>query len=322
MSNKNYSISLIRLLAFLSIFSCHIMQYLDCALAWWFNVGVQIFLFMSGYLYGTKKIDNCVDFYKKSFKKILIPYYIVIVPIIIIHIVYLKDLSKMDAVLVMFTKITVKGGGHLWFISYILMCYLITPLLEQFCSVIEQNNKHTYIHVIGLLAIVAVLFCLFITYYNVAWIICYVLGYLFGRFKERIKFVKYVIYIATPFNLLQIYINYFTDLDLSKNIYYRFFCDMNHVFLGITSFFILIRIFRNIDFKHRIIRAFCDFSDKYSYNAYLIHQFIILGPLSLMKLTPCIAVNVILIFILTVLISVIVKYISNRIFMTVTPNKL
>lgn len=48
----DYSISFIRLISFLLIITCHIQQYLNIVLAWWFNVGVQIFLCISGYLYG------------------------------------------------------------------------------------------------------------------------------------------------------------------------------------------------------------------------------------------------------------------------------
>lgn len=42
-ADHDYSISLIRLIATLFIITCHIMQYLTIELAWWFNVGVQIF---------------------------------------------------------------------------------------------------------------------------------------------------------------------------------------------------------------------------------------------------------------------------------------
>lgn len=46
-SSYDYSVSLIRLIATIFIITCHIMQYLSIELAWWFNVGVQIFLCMS-----------------------------------------------------------------------------------------------------------------------------------------------------------------------------------------------------------------------------------------------------------------------------------
>lgn len=48
MKNRDYAISIIRVISTSFIVICHIMKYYDCELAWWFNVGVQIFLCMSG----------------------------------------------------------------------------------------------------------------------------------------------------------------------------------------------------------------------------------------------------------------------------------
>lgn len=60
----------------LMIILCHIFQFYNCILAWWFNVGVQIFLCVSGFLYGGKNIDNVTQFYTNRIKKILVPYYL------------------------------------------------------------------------------------------------------------------------------------------------------------------------------------------------------------------------------------------------------
>ena len=62
------------------IIICHIMQYYDFVLAWWFNIGVQIFLCISGFLYGRKAIENIARFYNQRIKKILVPYYLTLIP--------------------------------------------------------------------------------------------------------------------------------------------------------------------------------------------------------------------------------------------------
>ena len=65
------AISLTRFVATCFIIICHMMQYWDMELAWWFNVGVQIFLCMSGFLYGRKGvIQDDLKFYKKNIAKI------------------------------------------------------------------------------------------------------------------------------------------------------------------------------------------------------------------------------------------------------------
>ena len=45
----DWSISCIRFIAFTFIIICHILQYFGNGLCWWFNVGVQIFLAISGF---------------------------------------------------------------------------------------------------------------------------------------------------------------------------------------------------------------------------------------------------------------------------------
>ena len=71
---KNNAVAFIRLISLIMIVSCHILQGLGNKMAFWVNVGVQIFLFISGFLYGTKKIDNFSNFYKQRLIKILLPF--------------------------------------------------------------------------------------------------------------------------------------------------------------------------------------------------------------------------------------------------------
>ena len=56
------------------IIACHFLQYYGNELAWWLNVGMQIFFVVSGFLYGNKNINDPIQFIKQRLKKILIPY--------------------------------------------------------------------------------------------------------------------------------------------------------------------------------------------------------------------------------------------------------
>ena len=69
--------------SFLMIITCHILQGLNYEAAFYINVGVQIFFFMSGYLYGKKEIDNPKKFYKNRIKRILMPLSMLVIIIII-----------------------------------------------------------------------------------------------------------------------------------------------------------------------------------------------------------------------------------------------
>ena len=48
----DWSISALRLASMVAIVACHICQANGLAAAWWLNAGVQVFLVISGYLYG------------------------------------------------------------------------------------------------------------------------------------------------------------------------------------------------------------------------------------------------------------------------------
>ena len=91
MENKKMDcISLLRMLSVFSIISCHIMQFYNNELAWWFNTGVQVFLLISGFLYSQKNV-KVKEFYKKNITKILFDYYVYFFIVLLFYILLKKD---------------------------------------------------------------------------------------------------------------------------------------------------------------------------------------------------------------------------------------
>ena len=88
MIKKDKSIQIIRIMSMISIVLCHIMEELNSELLNMFSqflsIGVYIFLFISGYLYGKKYITDIKQFYKGRILKILLPMYIFIIALYII----------------------------------------------------------------------------------------------------------------------------------------------------------------------------------------------------------------------------------------------
>ena len=102
---------------------------------------------------------------------------------------------------------------------------------------------------------------------------------------------------------------------LIKNELYKIWCDFNHVWLGITLFWVLRYLFSNYNYsKHRILERILIISDNFSYEGYLVHQFFILGPLSLMSLTRFIPLNIIIIIALILLSAFLLKQAEKLIF--------
>lgn len=267
------------------IISCHIMQYYDLELAWWFNVGVQIFLCISGFLYGQKNIDNATDFYNKRLRKILIPYYLVFITFGIIEFIFARDaFVAKDFAKGLFLCSTIKGAGHLWFIPTILMCYLMTPLLQGYRNkCVEDKRTIVFFSVMGVI-ITSVLIQGFTTF-NPAWICCYLIGYALG-INEKHKYISEKVLmtitgvIAIAGNAIQIYCDYIANIDFTG---FGIIKNYNHVMLGAFIFMLLKVVFERIDLTG--IGKLLNISDEYSFEMYLVHQLLILGPFSLLALT-------------------------------------
>ena len=77
---KDFVIQITRIVAMFMIIICHLVQEFDNRYiqmtSQFFNVGVFIFILISGYLYGTKKIENPKEWLKNRFFKIMIPVYV------------------------------------------------------------------------------------------------------------------------------------------------------------------------------------------------------------------------------------------------------
>lgn len=291
----------------LMIISCHIMQYYDLELAWWFNVGVQIFLCISGFLYGQKNIDDATDFYNKRLKRILIPYYLVFIPFGIIEFIFVRDSFIVeDFVLGLVLCSRLKGAEHLWFIPTILMCYLITPFLQAYRNK-YVNGKRTIESYSVLGVIISSVLIKGYTNFTPAWICCYVIGYALG-INEKHKYISEKVLliitgvIAIAGNAIQIYCDYLVNIDFTG---FGTIKNYNHVMLGVFIFILLKVVFERIDLTG--IGKLLNISDKYSFEMYLVHQLLILGPFSLLTLTGNASVNIVIMLLGICFLTLLVK---------------
>ena len=316
---RDLSISFVRMLAMMFIVICHVMQYYDVELAWWFNIGVQIFLCISGYLYGRKRILDILVFYRKNFVKILIDYEIVVFAAVAATVLFTDTVITVEEIAeAVLTVSTIAGGAHLWFIPTILMCYLLTPLYERIFSRAEQSHKLLVPAAVLLFVMNELVFRQMFSYFNAAWVNCYLIGFALRRFQQYRFWYTGSAWLLTLTGAVFIsiqasvrYLQLITLTDAWRPFYYPV-CDYGHVFLGVALFCsgrVLLRPFCNINLIQRILRL----SDRYSYQIYLTHHFFILGPLSLMALTANSYVNVVLILLLTVLTAVLLQKTSAKI---------
>lgn len=313
-TERDNAISAIRLISMIFIVLCHFFQYYDNELAWWFNVGVYIFFAVSGFLYGSRNIMDPISFIKKNFKKILVPYYIFLIPAIIFYFIFAPNkITLFSAVKAFFCAGTIQGLGNLWFVGYILFCYLITPYLYWIVKKLENSSFiRMIISFTVILIFVQILGILFNSYFRPDRISGYIIGYFIAVLYKKYGF--YLLkYLCVFIDVLCIFVNgvriYFKYiLHLKTGTLFNYFENYAHLILGLAVFLTLYIAFKNIK-NNRILK----FSDKYSYSVYIVHQFFILSPFNLMTITLIKPFNWVIVLALVAVAAIILKYISEKI---------
>jgi peptidoglycan/LPS O-acetylase OafA/YrhL len=321
---KNYNISLLRFMAMLFIVLCHFFQYYDVELAWWFNVGVQMFFCISGFLYANKRIESAIDFISKNLRKILIPYFCFLVPIIVIYFFFARDSITIDSVAsALLTNGVINGIEHLWFIPYILFCYLITPYLQILAEKMRKTRWYVFCLIFCILIICGEIFSYaFNSYFVFNRIFCYLFGYFAAVFLQEYgrKIYKLLVCVLTVttilLNCLRIYCKYIGNFSFKG---FAIFEGYAHALLGI-SIVLFSLLFIKIEKKIMVF----ELSDKYSFYVYLVHQLFILSPFTLLTVTPHKILNWFL-TIIAILVSAILLEFVSRIatnYFTITINRL
>lgn len=329
---KNYTISLIRIITTSMIVVTHMLQSQDNEMAWWLNVGVQIFLIMSGFLYGQKSIENGISWFLKKIKRLLLDYYVFI---IIIFLIYVTTNIYSFNSLRIFVNILglqgfvsgIPGVGHLWYISYIIFCYIITPLLQKIFDGLNKEKEFYYWAILFLMILILQgLDILNIINITVPWIACYVAGYAISRRyvnsqdETDIFSLKSITIIIIPISIIlngfKVYFTYISNVEISNRVLsalINLLFQYSHVFLGLTLFFSMYILFNKYSdkiYKSSIFTNLLDISDKYSFDVYIVHQIFILGQLSLMGLTSYIGLDIIIIIILILMSAYLLRKLS------------
>ncbi len=126
-----------------------------CCYGMW---GVDMFLFLSGiglyYSLSKKTLSNknyYLSFYKKRFFRIFVPYFMVYIPYCLIFLL-LDQYSIKESILCLTTLEFWLFHRGAWFISLIIILYLISPFFYKLLS-----GKHKWFISIGIITVIAIL---------------------------------------------------------------------------------------------------------------------------------------------------------------------
>ena len=167
------------------IIACHFAQAYGFNIAFLLNVGVQLFFLTSGFLYGKIEISNSWEFYKKRITKVYVPYILFVSVILLLQGILgawqfnLRDVAIYALNLQGFLSTTVDGLNHLWFLSVLMICYLITPLLQRLFKF-----YHWWLLAVVVAASIVEFVFVKKMYPVCAWIVLYVAGMAYGRYAK------------------------------------------------------------------------------------------------------------------------------------------
>lgn len=286
---------------------CHIVHYYSFLPAHeiignFFDCGVQLFIYISGYLYGLRIISGFRKFYYKRIVSIALPAVLVSI-FTIIALSFAGDTISIQSVVAysldlegllflnwsffetLFSQIT--SLGPLWFTTIIMLCYLLIPLLQRVYNVVIIKKHYTVFLIIFI--IVGLLLCIILrSYINISCFLWFAIGYFTGRIRilDRIRlkhFVFYSILFVVVITVRLVLHRYYDDTDL-----YLTYCMLSHFVLGTTV--VVVYSFLNNRFSiavsyitnSKIIRAL----DNYSYYIYLVHGVFYIGTFNFYVFLP------------------------------------
>ena len=183
--SQSIAISMIRVLAMSLIIACHFAQANGYTIAFLLNVGVQIFFFISGFLCGKIEVMQPTAFYRKRLLRVYVPYILVVAVVLLIQglkgtwqfnvrdvLIYLLNLQG-------FISTTVDGLNHLWFLSVLMICYLLVPWLQRLL------NHNPRLLIGGVIAASLLEFLLIQKMYSTcAWIVLFIAGMVYGKYES------------------------------------------------------------------------------------------------------------------------------------------
>lgn len=287
MNKRDFSIEFIRVAAMFMIIIDHILCRITfpgvALIIQVCNSGVFLFLFISGFLFGKKEIKNWGEWFKKRCFRILIPLWIFAAIDIVIEYLLWHQFYPEHILLYAFNlqgiKVATIGSINLWFVTLIMICYLITPLIQWI-----KMRSGMFLKAVVILLIVLQVILAYVTdsglfgNHTLSWCIIAVLvygtGYIVGdKILAYSKSYKSMI-ISLMILFIGVLATVFGKKLLNETVFYERILSV-YGMICIDQFLILLfyksgSYIQNIKLK-KIIQHF----DRISYEFYIVHGIVI-----------------------------------------------
>lgn len=252
-----------------------------------FNIGVEIFFILSGFLFGVRGIRKPYgQWYLKRVKRIYVPYEMFVIFLAAIYTVFGMSIATRDWLLFSLgaqgSIVGVWGAEQTWFISALLICYIVTPALVE---ALERSSRGGNRCIISICCIAPILLALIKEAYVFTLfspVFLYALAYMLGKHSGKVKLTKKTTIAAFVLLCAAFMCRFIVRLAADGTILY------DRIIVGYTqsiAAFCILFIFAKA-FETRQPTKFVQTISDISFELYLYHYMFVVGPISLFGKTP------------------------------------
>ena len=332
-SYRKNDITILRTLSMLMIVLCHIIRYYTFIpgsqfLGQILDVGVFVFLLISGYLYGFRERKPFGKFILTRALRIGMPTLIVLIidaavlffffdekydfSTLICYLFNLQGLAFVCWDLFSCFFVQIENLGPLWFASIIMICYCMLPLCYYIRGRLTQKKQ--WLILLGALAFCGAL--QYVLNVNLFYFLTFYFGFLLADSKKslaRIPNFKFAILCAilTTIQFLRLLLLILID----GSQLYMTFVSYSHISLGLLLFVVVVEMNKRIP---KIFDAIANCwvvkkLDKISFHIYLVHGVFCFGVTNIYKAITNIILATFVYFILVSLATILLYYLDKLI---------
>lgn len=255
-----------------------------------FNIGVQLFFILSGFLVGYKGISRpYAMWYLKRIKRIFVPYWLFLTVLAGVYVAKGSDIFTTDWLLLVFgcqgSMVGVWGAEQTWFISVLLLCYLLSPAILRINErLLQLNNKGITIGAYGIVCVLPILYALAKpdwVYTLLTPVSLYIMSCVYGSYYRKNNgctrspklLLWYFVVIAVAFGL-----RFASRVLLDGTIWYtRIIVPYTHMVAAAAIWLCFETVFQTDCAPPKVIQ----FAGDLSFEVYLWHYMFVVGPVSI-----------------------------------------
>ena len=273
------------------------------------NIGVPIFIILSGFLFGVREGGkNVLSWYIKRIKRIYIAYELFVIILAVITLLCGGNIITRDWLFLVLglqgSVVGVNGAEQTWFITALLFCYLLTPAIRSIVLKVCESRNKIIIYTVIILMIPILLsfippsfvYTLFIPFF---W---YALAYLIGYKFTEIKLTSIGTVCSFGLMILAFGIRILMRMKFDGSyLYDRITVSYTQAIAAFCIFYIIAYIFKNRKANRLVL-----WISGISFEMYLYHYMFTVGPIKLFGISgdwiiDCIVVTIIVVIIFIIM---------------------